>query len=119
MAMNQENALQFQFRSGGKFLIENRLSTFCRVMLPGYVHLRGSIPLIAKGVAIRPAEFLGRFSRQTPSLSLTQTVTPYQFLGPYNIVLPRHESFEVGHFILILALKWPILKLSCRGKMMS
>ena len=31
-------------------------------------------------------------------------MTPYQFLDPYNIILPRPESFEVGHFISILAL---------------
>ena len=31
---------------------------------------------------IRPAQFWGGFSGQTPSLSLTQTVTPFQFLGP-------------------------------------
>ena len=28
----------------------------------------------------------------------------------------RVISFEVGHFISILALKWPVSKLSCRGK---
>ena len=53
----------------------------------------------------RPAQFWGGFFRQTPSLSLTQNVTLYQFLGPYNIILPRHESFQIGQFILILALK--------------
>ena len=67
-------------------------------------------------LGIRPAQFLGGFSRQTPSLSLTQNVTLYQFLGPYNIILPRHESFQIGQFILILALKWCTSKLSCRGK---
>ena len=69
-----------------------------------------------KVVCNRPAEFLGGFSRQTPSLSLTQNVTLYQFLGPYNIILPRHESFQIGQFILILALEWCTSKLSCRGK---
>ena len=44
---------------------------------------------------------------------------PYQFLGPYNIVLPRPESFEVGYFISILALKWPTKRLSGCGKTMS
>ena len=65
---------------------------------------------------IRPAQFWGGFSRQTPSFSLTQNVTLYQFLGPYNIILPRHESFQIGQFILILALKWCTWKLSCHGK---
>ena len=60
-----------------------------------------------QGVHSRAAEIFWGFLPQTPSLSLTQTVTPYQFLGPYNIVLPRHESFEVGNFISILALKCP------------
>ena len=66
----------------------------------------------------RAAQIFWGFLPQTPSLSLTQTVTPYQFLGPYNIVLPRPESFEVGHFISILALKWPTLKLLGRCKTM-
>ena len=47
---------------------------------------------------IRPAQFWGGFSGQTPSLSLTQTETSYQFLGPYDIVLQRPKSFKVGHF---------------------
>ena len=64
-------------------------------------------------------KFFGGFLPQTPSLSLTQTVTPYQFLGPYDIILPRPESFEVGHFISISALKYPTSKLSGRGKTMS
>ena len=67
----------------------------------------------------RAAQIFGGFLPQTGSLSVTQTVTPYQFLGPYDIVLPQPESFEVGHFISILALKCPTSKLSCRGKMMS
>ena len=58
--------------------------------------------------------FLG-FLPQTPSLSLTQTVTPYQFLGPYGIVLPRCKSFEVGHFKANIEIKWPTLKLLGRG----
>ena len=40
----------------------------------------------------RPAKFWGGFSRQTPSLSLTQNVTLYQFLGPRlhsNFWVPR------------------------------
>ena len=53
----------------------------------------------------RAAEIFGEFLPQTPSLSLTQTVTPYQFLGPYDIVLPRHESFEAGHFISVYECK--------------
>ena len=57
----------------------------------------------------RAAQIFGGFLPQTPSLSLTQTVTPHQFLGPYDIVLPRPESFEV---------KWPTLKLLWHGKMM-
>ena len=55
---------------------------------------------------IRAAEIFGGFWSQTPPLSLTQNVTPYQFLDPYDIVLPRHESFEAGHFISILAVSW-------------
>ena len=54
----------------------------------------------------RAAQIFFGFLPQTPSLSLNQTVTPYQFLGPYGIVLPHPESFEVSHFISILALKW-------------
>ena len=46
----------------------------------------------------RAAEIFGVFWSQTPPLGLTQNVTPYQFLGPYNIVLARPESFKVGHF---------------------
>ena len=65
----------------------------------------------------RAAEIFGGFCRQTPPLSFTQNVTAYQFLGPYVIVLPRPESFGVGHFIYILALKWPTSRLSGRGKM--
>ena len=64
-------------------------------------------------------KIFGGFWNQTPPLSLTQNMTPYQFLGPYDIVLPRHESFEVGHFISILALKCPTSKLSGRDKTMS
>ena len=63
-------------------------------------------------------KILGGFLPQTPSLSLTQTVTPYQFLGSCHIVLPRPESFKEGHFISMLALKWPTSKLSGRGKTM-
>ena len=44
---------------------------------------------------------------------------PDQFLGPYDIVLPRPKSFEVGSLILMLALKLSTLKLSGRGKTMS
>ena len=47
------------------------------------------------------AHFLGGFLPQTPSLSLAQTMTPYQFLDPYNIILPQPESFGVDHFISI------------------
>ena len=46
----------------------------------------------------RAAEIFGGLCGQTPTLSLTQTMTAYQFLGPYDIVLSRPESFEVGHF---------------------
>ena len=59
----------------------------------------------------RAAQIFWGFLPQTPSLSLTQTMTPYQFLGPYSIVLPRHESFEVGHFKANIEIRWPILKL--------
>ena len=67
----------------------------------------------------RAAEIFGGLCSQTSPLSLTQTVTAYQVLGPYDIVLSRPESFKVVHFISILALKWPTLKLSGRDKMMS
>ena len=46
----------------------------------------------------RAAEIFGGFWSQTQLLSLTQNGTAYQFLGPYDIVLSRPESFEVGHF---------------------
>ena len=49
----------------------------------------------------RAGEILGGFWNQTPSLSLTQNVNAYQFLGPQDIVLPRPESFEVGSLILM------------------
>ena len=39
----------------------------------------------------RAAEIFGGLCSQTPPLSLTQTVTAYQFLGPYDIVLSRPE----------------------------
>ena len=67
----------------------------------------------------RAAQFFLGFLPQTPSLSLTQTVTPYQFLGPYGIILPRHESFEVDHFEANIKMKWPTLTLLGRGKTMS
>ena len=67
---------------------------------------------------IRPAQFWGGFSRQTPSFSLTQTVTPFQFLGPWVIVLPRHESVEAHLVKANIKINWPIWRLSCRGKMM-
>ena len=67
----------------------------------------------------RAAQFSEEFLPQTPSLTLTQAVTPYQFLGPYNIVLPRPESIELGHFRANIAIKFPTLKLSGRGKTMS
>ena len=65
------------------------------------------------------AKFFGGFLSQTPLLSLTQTVTPYKFLGPYGIVLPRLESFEVCYFMAYIEIKWPTSKLLWRGKMMS
>ena len=46
----------------------------------------------------RPAEFFEGFWFQTPPLSLTQNLTAYQFLGSYDIILPRPESFEVCNF---------------------
>ena len=49
-------------------------------------------------VHIRAAEFYWDFLSQTPSLSLNQTMTPSQFSGPYDIVLPQPESLLVGHF---------------------
>ena len=39
-----------------------------------------------EGMYSRAAEIFGGFWSQTPPLSLTQNVTAYQFLGPYNIV---------------------------------
>ena len=38
-------------------------------------------------------------------------MTPYKLLGPYSMFLPRIKSFEVDHFISILASKWPTVKL--------
>ena len=55
--------------------------------------------VIVSKLPSRAAQIFWEFLPQTPSLSLTQTMTPYQFLGPYDIVLPRPESFEVGHFV--------------------
>ena len=66
----------------------------------------------------RAAHIFFGFLPQTPSLSLTQTVTPYQFLGPYGIVLPHPESFEVGHFKANIEIKWPTSTLSGCGKTM-
>ena len=63
----------------------------------------------------RAAEMFLEFWSQTPPLSLTQNVTAYQFLGPYNIVLPRHESFKIGDFQANIEIKWPALKLLCCG----
>ena len=62
-------------------------------------------PILPRRLVSRAAEIYGGFRRQTPPLSFTQNVTACQFLGPYDIVIPRPESFEVGHFISILALK--------------
>ena len=47
----------------------------------------------------RPAEFYEGFWFQTPPLSLIQNLIVYQFLEPWDSVLPRPESFEIGHFI--------------------
>ena len=46
-------------------------------------------------------------------------MTPYQFLVPYDIVLPRQESFEVGHFKANIEIIWPFLKLWGCCKTMS
>ena len=70
-------------------------------------------------MCIRAAEIFWELYSQTPPLSLTQTVTAYQFLGPYNIVLSRPKSFEVGHFKANIEKKWTTLKLSGRDKTMS
>ena len=64
------------------------------------------------------AKIFGEFWSQTPPLSLTQNVTPYQFSGPYDIVLARPKSFKVGHFKANIEIKWPTLKLWGRGKTM-
>ena len=83
------------------------------------MHKRRNFVLIAlRRLVNRAAQFLGGFLLQTPSLSLTQTVTPYQFLGPYGIVLPHPESFEVGHFKANIEIKRPTSKLLGRGKTM-
>ena len=63
----------------------------------------------------RAAEIFGGFWSQTPPLSLTQNLTAYQFLGPYKIILPRHESFKIGNFQANIEIKWPALKLLCCG----
>ena len=62
----------------------------------------------------RAAQIFFGFLSQAQSLSLTQTVTPYQFLGPYGIVLPHPKSFEVGHFNANIEIKWPTSKLSAQ-----
>ena len=83
--------------------------------------MRGEVWLIlnyAVRVVSRAAENFGEFWSQTLPLSLTQNVTPYQFSGPYDIVLARPESFNVGHFKANIEIKWPTLKLSGRGKTM-
>ena len=67
---------------------------------------------------IREAEIFGGLFSQTPPLSLTQTMTAYQFLGPYDIILSQPESFEVGHFKANIEIKWKTLKLSGRDKTM-
>ena len=59
-------------------------------------------PKVSLWLRSRAGKNFGGLFPQTPSLSLTQAVTPYQFLGPYDIVLPWHESFEVGQIRLIL-----------------
>ena len=46
-------------------------------------------------------------------------MTPYQFSGPYDIVLARPESFKVGHFKANIKIKLTTLKLSGRVKTMS
>ena len=56
-----------------------------------YIHVHGPY-------YIRPAEFFEGFWFQTPPLSLTQNLTAFQFLGPYDTILPLTESFEVGNF---------------------
>ena len=58
-------------------------------------------------VYTRAAEISGGFWSQTPPLSLTKNMTPYQYFGPHDIILPRLESFEAGHFISKLSLTWP------------
>ena len=65
---------------------------------------------------IRAAEIFGGLCSQTLPLSLTQTVTAYQVLGPYDIILSRPESFKVGHFKANIEIKWTTLKLSGRDK---
>ena len=68
---------------------------------------------------INAADIFGGFWSQTPPLSLTQNVTPYQFLGPYDIILPQLESFKIGNFQANIEIKWPASKLLCRGKTLS
>ena len=67
----------------------------------------------------RAAEIFPGLCSQTPPLSLTQTVTAYQFLVPYDIVLSQPKSFEVGHFKANIEIKWPALNLSGCGKTIS
>ena len=45
----------------------------------------------------RAAQIFGGFLPQTPSLSLPQAVTPYQFLGPYD---PRASRWDTLGLIL-------------------
>ena len=70
-------------------------------LYPTYVLTLNNMQLLGT----QAGKFFWRFLPQTPSLSLTQNVIPYQFLGPYNIVLPQLKSFEVGHFISYISLK--------------
>ena len=69
-----------------------------RIEYVEYLNQSSSKVSKANVLFIRPAEFLEGFWNQTPPLNLTQNLTAYQFLGPYDIILPRPESFKVGRF---------------------
>ena len=62
----------------------------------------------------RPAQFFFGKNAQTPRWSLDQNMSAYQFLDPYDIVLPRPENFDVGHFKANIEIKRPTLMHSSR-----
>ena len=101
-------------------LMQNFANKLNKCFLPAGIQSTYSL-LCVKYIPLSsgPDEFWGGFCRQIPSLSLTQIVNPYQFLGPYDIVLPRPESFKVGHFKANTDIQLHTSKFSGCGKTMS